>query len=149
MNKYVLLLWWFVEGCFKKFHLEPCNIQEILSVGEIRIAFPLQLFPGFELLSKSALWRVAQDKWESPVMMWVLRVSTQSLAWWLLLSHSHVGELCFKRVVWASFTASVLRLSLTTWEGDWDIVCGDCVCPQILALYSFGNQNAHLGKIAM
>lgn len=52
MNKHVLLFWWFVEGRFKKCYLEPCNVQEILLVGEIRVAFPLQLFPCFELLSK-------------------------------------------------------------------------------------------------
>lgn len=55
MNTCVLLLWWFVESRFKKFCVEPCNVQEALLVGEIRIAFPLQLFPCFELLSKSAL----------------------------------------------------------------------------------------------
>lgn len=148
MNKHVLLFWWFVEGRFKKCYLEPCNVQEILLVGEIRVAFPLQLFPCFELLSKAALWRVAQDKWEAPVMMWVIGISTQPLAWWLLPFRSHVCELCFKRMVWSSLTVSALRLSLTTWESDWDIVCGDCLCAQILILYSFGNQNAHLRKIA-
>lgn len=141
----------FVEGwvALRSFIWNLVMIKRFLSVAEIRNDFPLQLFPCFELLSKSALWRVAHDKREAPVMMWVIGVSTLPLAWWLLLPCSHIGELCSKRMVWASLTASALRLSLTTWEGDWDIVCGDCLCAQILVLYGFDNQNAHLRKIAM